>query len=152
MEFAPLAYLWGTLTVWHMAIWIVLPLLMGVVLSLCVGQPVLWKTLLWKTLPLHLAVLAIAYGIFALIFGQVFGDKYSWSQLWPSGTVLGGSFGALVFFERSANRPPTAFGLIGVAMAAVFYTFCIWLFPRILGFGLIDFPRYAWAVHLYRAP
>jgi hypothetical protein len=143
MEFAPLAYLWGTLTVWHLAVWLAFPVLVGVVLPLRAGKPVLWKVL-----SLFLILLAIGYGIFALIFGQVFGDKYSWSQLWPSGALLGGSFGALLFSDRSATRPPTAFVLFGVAMAAVFYTFCIWLFPRILGFGLIDFPKYAWAVHL----
>ena len=143
MEFAPLAYLWGTLTVWHVAIWIAFPLLMGVVLQLLADEPVLWKAL-----PLYLIILAIVYGIFALIFGQIFGDKYSWSQLWPSGALLGGSFGALLFVDRSAKGLPTALGLFGVAMAAVFFPFCIWLFPRTVGFGLIDFPRYAWAVHL----
>jgi hypothetical protein len=107
---------------------------------------------LWKVLPLYLILLAIAYGVFALIFGQTFGDKYSWSQLWPSGVVLGGSFGALLFADRSATRPPTAFVLFGVAVAALFYTFCIWLFPRIIGFGLIDFPQLSWGVHLYHAP
>ncbi len=143
MDFAPLAYVWGTLTVWQMVIWIAFPLLMGVVLPMRAGTPVLWKVL-----PLYLIILAIAYGIFALIFGQVFGDKYSWSQLWPSGAVLGGSFGALLFADRSATRPPTAFVLFGVVLAAVFYTFCIWLFPRILGFGLIDVPKFAWGVQL----
>ncbi|MBI1402159.1 MAG: hypothetical protein GC147_02965 [Porphyrobacter sp.] len=143
MEFAPLAYLWGTLTVWHVAIWIAFLLLMGVVLQLRADKPVLWKVL-----PLYLIILAIAYGIFALIFGQIFGDKYSWSQLWPSGALLGGSFGALIFADRSATRPPAAFALVGVAFAAVFFTFCIWLFPRVIGFGLIDFPKAAWGVQL----
>ena len=143
MDFAPLTYVWGTLTVWHMAIWIAFPLLMGVVLPLRAGKPVLWKVL-----PLFLILLAIVYGIFALIFGQIFGDKYSWSQLWSSGAVLGGSFGALLFVDRSATRPPTVFVLFGVAVAAVFYTFCIWLFPRIIGFGLIDIPKFSWGVQL----
>jgi hypothetical protein len=143
MEFAPLAYVWGTLTLWHMAIWIAFPLLMGVVLKLRADGPVLWKVL-----SLYLTILAIAYGIFTLIFGQIFGDKYSWSQLWPSGALLGGSFGALLFTDRSASRPPVAFVLLGVTVAAGFYTFCIWLFPRIIGFGLIDFPKLSWGVQL----
>ncbi len=143
MDFAPLVYLWDTLTVWHVAIWIALPLLMGVGLQLLADEPVLWKVL-----PLYLIILAITYGIFALIFGQVFGDKYSWSQLWPSGALLGGSFGALIFVDRSTTRPPTAFDFFGWAMAALFFPFCIWLFPRILGFGLIDFPKLSWGVQL----
>ena len=147
MELAPLAYVWSTLTEWHVAIWIAFPLLMGAVLPLRAGKPVLWKVL-----PLYLIILAIAYGVFALIFGQIFGDKYSWSQLWPSGALLGGSFGALLFADRSASRPPIAFVLLGVTVAAGFYTFCIWFFPRFIGLGLIDFPEASWGVHLYRAP
>ena len=64
--------------------------------------------------------------------------------------MLGGSFGALVFIDRYATRPrpPIAFVLFGVTVAAVFYTFCIWLFPRFIGFGLIDFPKTSWGVQL----
>ncbi len=144
MEFAPLAYVWGTLTVWHVAVWLAFAILQGVVLPLRYGGSVNWFSL-----PFFLIMLAIFYGIFALMFGQLFGDKYSWSQLWPSGVLLGGSFGALVFARtRSSIRPPVAFALLGVVLAAAFYTFCLWLLPRIVGFGLIDWPKFSWGVQL----
>jgi len=144
MEFAPLSYLWGTLTVWHLTAWLALAVLLGVLLPLRHGGSVIWLSL-----PLFLIMFAIFYGIFALLFGQIFGDKYSWSQLWPSGALLGGSFGAFVFVANgSSQRLPFAFALVGVAFAGAFYTFCLWLFPRIVGFGLIDFPKLSWGVQL----
>ena len=143
-EFAPFAYLWGTLTVWHMALWLAFPVMIGVVLPLRANEPIIWKVL-----PIALIMGATFYGIFALIFGQIFGDKYTWSQLWPSGALLGGSFGALIFVPNgSSKQPPFAFSLIGVAVAAAVYTICMWLFPRIAGFGLFDFPKLSWGVHL----
>jgi hypothetical protein len=144
MDFAPLAYIWGTLTIWHIAIWLALSLLVGVVMPLRFGGSVNWLLL-----PMFLYMLAIVYGIFALMFGQVFGNTYSWSQIWPSGALLGGAFGALLFVPNGSSKPsPFPFALFGVVVAAAFYTFCLWLFPRIAGFGLIDFPKLAWGVQL----
>jgi hypothetical protein len=43
-------------------------------------------------------------------------------------------------------------GLAFIAVGAAFFTFALWLLPRMADFGLIDYPELAWGVHLYRAP
>lgn len=99
--------------------------------------------------------------MFALIAGQVFGDFYSWSQLWPAGLCLGAVFASIflatLFGDAGLIRARKAEPimtlvvgtLIAVAFFGLFFSVVWWVFPRLIEFGgLIDFPRYAWAVHL----
>lgn len=144
MHFAPLAFIWGTLTIWHIVIWLAVSLLVGVVLPLRFGGSVNWLSL-----PMFLYMLAIVYGIFVLMLGQVFGNTYSWSQIWPSGALLGGAFGALAFVPKGSSQPlPLPFALISVAIFATFCAVGLWLLPRMVEFGLIDFPKTSWGVQL----
>ncbi len=144
MEFAPLFYVVGTLTVWHLAVWLTIPALVGIVLPLRDGRPIRWK---W--LPIYMLLLVVMYGIIILAFGQVFGDKFTLATLWPTSALLGGLFvGLSIFSSDPASRPPSgltlAFSLIGPA----FVTFALWLLPRMAGLGLMDFPKLSWGVQL----
>ncbi len=147
MEFAPLGYLWRSLTVWHLLIWIGVTLALFFFLRRKENQspPLSW-------IPLAAASLALLFAIFALIIGQIFGANYSAMQIWPSGMVIGGLFAMLAFLQSrisdQAKDLPIWLMIAGVVIAGNFNAFCIWLFPRIMGFGLIDFPRLSWGVQL----
>jgi hypothetical protein len=146
--FVPLFYVWDTLTPWHIAVWLAVPALVGIVLPLRAGRPVMWA---W--LPSALLVLAIVYALLAIAIGQVFGDKFTLAALWPSTALLGGLFLGLSFVGIDpARRPPVGLMLAFIAVGAVFFTFALWFLPRFSGLGLIDFPDASWGVHLYRAP
>ncbi len=144
MEFAPLAYVWGTLTLWHLAVWLTIPALVGIILPLRDGRPILWA---W--LPLSMSLLAVMYGIIILAFGQVFGEKFPLATLWPTSALLGGLFVGLSFFSSdSASRPPLGLALVSSLIGPAFFTFALWLLPRMAGLGLIDFPKLSWGVQL----
>ena len=147
MEFAPLSYLWDGLTVWHVCIWIGLT----ITFEMAVRKRSISLSSFKRTCFTAL-LLAISYGLVALLFGQVFGDTYPAAQLWPSGLVLGGLFTALRFLsDRFSKQPknfPTWFAVIAVIISANFYAFGLWLLPRVVGFGLIYVPKLAWGVQL----
>ena len=76
MEFAPLIYLWDGLTVWHVCVWI------GLTITFEMAVRKRWISL--SSFPrtcFTALLLAICYGLFALLLGQVFGDKYPAAQL-----------------------------------------------------------------------
>ena len=147
MEFAPLSYLWDSLTVWHVCIWIGLT----ITFEMAVRKRSISKGSFERTCFTAL-LLAISYGLFALLLGQLFGDTYPAAQLWPSGLVLGGLFTASAFLgDRFSEQPknfPTWAAVISVIIGANFYAFGLWLLPRVVGFGLIDVPKLAWGVQL----
>lgn len=148
MDFAPLFYVVGTLTVWHLAVWLTIPALVGIVLPLRDGRPILWA---W--LPIYMLLLVVMYGIMILAFGQVFGDKFTLAPLWPTSALLGGLFvGLSIFSSDLASRPPSGLALVFSLIGAAFFTFALWLLPRMAGLGLMDFPKLSWGVHLYIAP
>jgi hypothetical protein len=148
MEFAPLFYVVGTLTVWHLAVWLTISALVGIVLPLRDGRPILWA---W--LPITMLWLAVMYGIIILAFGQVYGDKFTLATLWPTSALLGGLFvGRSIFGSDSASRPPLGLALVFSIIGAAFITFALWLLPRMAGLGLMDFPKLSWGVDLYIAP
>ena len=153
MSFEPLLWVIGTLTPWHYGVWAAF---LG--LSIWGGQ----KN--EETMPLPLRLLAgliifpVFYGMIAPIVGQVVGDHYNWSQLWPSAFILSGVlslwFLVPVSFGGTLKKDwgVLAFGLFGFGIATaifgLFFAGSWWLFPRIIGFGLFDFPKYAWGVQL----
>lgn len=146
MEFVPLLYVWETLTVWHLAIWLAVPIVVGVVLPLRAGRPIMW-TWIAATLPM----LALVYAVLAIGTGQMFGDKFTLAALWRSTALLGGAWIGLVL-AVSQWRPPWPVSLFFVAVGAGFVTFALWFLPRVADLGFIDFPEAAWGVHLNRAP
>ncbi|WP_285711585.1 hypothetical protein [Erythrobacter oryzae] len=145
-RFVPLLYVWDTLTVWHVAIWLAVPIVVGVVLPLRDGRPIMWAGLAGA-----LPMLAIAYAVLAIATGQLFGDKFTLAALWRSTALLGGAWIGLVL-AVSQWRPPWPVSLFFVAAGAGFVTFALWFLPRAAGLGFIDFPEAAWGVHLYQAP
>lgn len=145
-QFVPLLYVWETLTVWHVAIWLTVSLVLGLVLPLRDGRPVVWA---WFAA--GPPILAIVYALLAIATGQLFGDKFTLAALWPSTSLLGGvSVGLLL--AGSAGRPPWPISLFFVGVGAGLFTFALWFLPRVAGLGLIDFPEASWGVHLYRSP
>ncbi|WP_298309090.1 hypothetical protein [uncultured Erythrobacter sp.] len=147
MEFAPLNYLWDSLTIWHLAIWIGFM----ITFEMAVRQKSKLRVSFARIF-LTALLLAIIYGLFALLFGQLFGDKYTAAELWPSGMVLGGLLTSIGFFgdlfSEQRNGFPTWFAVLGIVIGANFCAFGLWLLPRIVGLGLIDFPRFSWGVQL----
>ena len=155
MDFAPLQWVASTLTIWHYLIWAVVFLLH------------LWRgPKNNKAMPLHLRVwggavcIPIVYCMGSLVLGQLFGDKFSWSELWPSGLATGAAIStfflvAILWETRAASERklellslaivviPFATGFFGLFLA-----FAWWVFPRVAGFGLFDFPKLSWGVQL----
>lgn len=148
MEFAPLFYVAGTLTVWHLAVWLTISALVGIVLPLRDSRPIRWT---W--LPIYMLLLVVMYGIIILLFGQTFGDKFTLATLWPTSALLGGLFvGLSILSSDPESRPPSGLALAFSLIGPAFFTFALWLLPRMVGLGLIDFPKLSWGVHLYIAP
>ena len=145
-RFVPLLYVWDTLTVWHLAFWLAVPVLLGIVMPLRAGRPIIWA---WFAA--GLPMLAIAYTMLAIATGQLFGDTFPLSALWRSTALLGGLYVGMLL-AGSDRRPPLPISLAFVAVGAGFFTFALWFLPRAAGLGLIDFPEAPWGVHLYRAP
>jgi hypothetical protein len=72
----PLQWVIGTLTIWHYAIWV-----------LCAGLSLRRRPNQQEAMPLPFRTWGavfmppILYCMVALIAGQIFGDKFAWSQL-----------------------------------------------------------------------
>jgi hypothetical protein len=156
---APLAWVIGTITIWHLAIWV---LQAGLSFWRWPNQepPLPLPFRAWGAI----FMLPIAYCMVALIAGQIFGDKYAWAQLWPAGLGLGAILSTAfltgllpaLWVGKGKRIELTILTVLSVPLAAasfgLFFTVAWWLFPRLIDFGLIDWPEFSWAVHLYRAP
>jgi hypothetical protein len=157
MEFVPLRYVIGTLTIWHgvALLAIMAPSFYGHITSAAA------KPTLETSLP---GVFLFSFGVVwmyclaALVLGQLFGDKFPFAQVWPSALALGFSM-AVVFVACSLAIDGKAltvelalFSVFGVTLftlgLALFACIVIFLMPRAVGFGLIDFPKLAWGVQL----
>lgn len=157
MEFAPLRYVIGTLTIWH---GLVLLGLIGLNVRAFVGGGS-EGSVLHSSLPgLMLACFLFVwmYLVAAPIVGQLFGDKYPFAAVWPSALVLASMMSAafVSFALTSEGRPVTLeFALFGgfffvfAAMGlTLFVCFAHYVMPRAAGFGLIDFLKLSWGVQL----
>lgn len=156
----PLQWVIGTLTVWH-----------GIVLAGFVILNLWPRPESGRQLPLPMRVWAsfvipvTLYCMVSLIVGQVVGDRFPWSMLWPAGLMLGALVSSIflavtlaaVWHTRGRKTVPVAMVMIVPPLAAVFFglffTSVWWIFPRVIEWGgLLDFPEAPWGVHLYRAP
>jgi len=102
----------------------------------------------------------VLYCMVAIIIGQLFGERFAWSQIWPSGLVLGAGLSTWfivgvihpIVSDPGRRNELIAGGLfafsVGTAFFGLFFSGVWWLFPRIIGVGFIDFPKYAWAVQV----
>lgn len=89
----------------------------------------------------------------ALVFGQVFGDKYSFNQVWPTSLVLGilvAAFFMLWVHFTGSSPPQIGFEVFAFLFFAAFlgiaFNLFLYVMPRLVGLGLIDLPRFSWAV------
>ena len=155
ISFEPFEWVLSTLTAWHLAAW-----------AAFFGLSVFAKPKSKEAMPIHLRVwggivlLPIVYCLGALMLGQLFGEKYAWTQLWPSGFALAAIFSTFIvahlvpdFWSKRGRRGEIAvLGFMGVPIFVIqfglFFTFAWWALPRIAGFGLIDFPKLSWGVQL----
>ena len=146
MSFAALEYVWSTITVWHLVIWIAITALVTIVIPMIQGTAIGWSgpaSILW--------LLAMWYGLFSIMFGQIFGEKFGFLDVIPSGFLFGLGFAALAVVHPSQRaegglRANKGCAILAVLLGASFFGVCTWLLPRVIGFGIIDFPKYAWAV------
>lgn len=155
MEFAPLRYAIGTVTIWH-----------GLVLLGLIGLNVrafvdgsARESVFHSTLPgllLGCFMFVWMYLFAAPLVGQLFGDKYPFAAVWPSALVIAAMMSAAFvgFALTSESKPMTLeFALFG-GFAFVFFTAGLTLFVciahyvmlRAAGFGLIDWPKFSWGV------
>jgi len=107
-----------------------------------------------------LCVPIVLYCMVAIIIGQLFGDRFAWSQLWPSGLANDALFSTFIlpvlvpaiWNERGQRLELIMLGILGIPLGTAFFGLLFsgvwWLFPRIIGFGFIDFPKHAWAVQV----
>jgi hypothetical protein len=157
MDFAALKWVASTLTYWHFAIWVAF------------ASVVLWKeaaapgTIDWSFKVWFAAVMMPVMCCWVgPIIGQIFGDKFAWSQLWPTGLVIGGTVSTFyvvgivgsAWNERSASlallAAPVWLGatlILGLFMAAT-----SWAMPRMIDSGLVELPKASWGVNLPPSP
>lgn len=155
----PLEWVIGTLTIWHYAIWA------GFMAINVWPRPRPEGAL---PLPMRLWAGAVfppvLYAMVSLIVGQIVGDRFPWSMLWPAGMCLGALFSSiflgvlLAAIWNTRGRQVQAIVMLVVAVPlstmffGLFFTCAWWLFPRVIDFGLIPYPDLPWGVHLYRGP
>lgn len=157
MDFPPLRYAIGTVTIWH-----------GLVLLGFIGLNVRafvagssQESVFHATLPgllLGCFMIIWMYLLAAPTVGQLFGDKYPFAAVWPSALVLASMMSAAFvgFALTSEGKPITlefalfgGFAFLFVAMGlTLFVCLAHYVKPRAAGFGLIDFPKAAWGVQL----
>jgi drug/metabolite transporter (DMT)-like permease len=151
----PLAWVIGTLTFWHYAIW---ALIAGLSLWRWPNQepPTPLPFRMWGAV----FMLPISYSMVALVVGQLFGEKYSWSQLWSAGLGLGAIFCTAfltglvpaLWVGKGKRIELSIMTFVFVPLAGaffgLFFTFVWWFFPRFIDLGPIDFPELSWGVQL----
>ena len=142
MRFEPLAYVLSTLTLWHGVVMAAILALMHFVGPITIGAPIEWTRI-----PSTLAVLASVCGIFTLILGQLVGDNYPAKTLWPTALLFGAVFSSIPFWSPNTDAP-AGFAIFSIAFGANFLAAVIWLAPRFLDIGIVDFPRLPWGVRL----
>ena len=157
MEFAPLRYAIGSLTIWH---GIILLALLGLSVSAYLdGGPE--QSIFQSTIPgviMSCFIIVWMYFLAAPTVGQIYGDKYPFGMVWPSALVLGCmmAVGFVTFVLVSDGKPLTlelaGLSLFAVVMFSALLTLfvCIahYVMPQAAGFGLFAFPKMSWGVQL----
>jgi hypothetical protein len=157
MEFAPLRYGLGTLTIWHGVIFVaILSLVIIARVSGTAGESTLEASV--PGLMLASFMIVWMYFLAAPTVGQIYGDKYPFAMVWPSALVLGClmAVGFVTFVLVSDGKPLTlelaGFSLSAVVMFSALLTLfvCIahYVMPRAAGFSLFAFPKMSWGVQL----
>ena len=144
MAFLPLQYALDSVTVWHLLIWLVLsasPLIFAEAKSISRRFDIVANFAL---------LIAVSYCWVASIVGQLFDDKFTWAQIWPSGFVLGTIFslGAALHFSKQSKGASIAIIALGIPFYGFGMSAASWAIPRIAGWGVVDLPKMAWGVSL----
>ena len=157
MDFAPLRWVTGTVTIWHLIAWVAF----FVICIWPVSDPskaMPWHLRLWSAV----VILPVMYCWMGPIVGQIFGDKFVWSQLWPSGLAIAAVFsmfflvalGGAAWDERSL-----ALALLAIPMwlfasmfFGLFFAATSWVMPRVVDAGLVELPKPSWGVKLPPSP
>jgi hypothetical protein len=151
----PLQWVMGTLTIWHYAI------LAGFMAMNVWPRPKAEGTLplpvrLWASI----VIPTVLYTMASLVVGQIVGGRYTWSILWPAGLSLGALAATMflavlldgVWHTQGRQTRPILMLIIAIplttAFFGLFFTCVWWVFPRIIGLGLIDWPKLSWGVQL----
>ena len=148
MELLPLKYAAGTLTKWHLLAWLTissLPLLSG-------GAAPLRE----RVDESMIAALAfgLLYVIAAPLIGQIYGNKFTWSQVWPSAFVV--SFllmtWACMKFSRTESDFPLSAAIFFLTIGTLWFGICLslvtWLVPKAAAWSPDHFPKKPWGVSL----
>lgn len=155
MEFAPLRYAIGTVTIWHGAILVAI-MAMAAYAHYGSNAGNSGSAGLFPGLPLITLMIGWMYLLAAPVVGQLVGDKYAFAQVWPSALVLGGlmAAGFLVAVFVIDGKPMSAtlaqFGVFAfvffTAGLSLFVCFAYYVMPRVA--GLISYPKLSWGVQL----
>ena len=157
MEFAPLRYAWNAITIWH---FVALAAFMApTTWSYVSGRaPESSVTSEFGGLLFFAFMICWMYFLIAPVMGQIFGDKFSFSAVWPSSIVLGVAMSAAFVtfgFSRGTEVFTTelqGFALIAFVFFSVFLGLALnlflWLAPRMVGYGVVDFPKLSWGVQV----
>ncbi|WP_416832569.1 MAG: hypothetical protein ACMUJI_06410 [Erythrobacter sp.] len=157
MSLEPLNYALNTLTFWHA---LALSLLCAPTAWIYVNGNIdaqLVRNPIFGLL-LQAGMVTWVYFLIAPVVGQVFGDKYSFAQVWPSSVTLGVTFAAMIITVSASREWSDMNAKLAGFLASAFVVFSLflglalnlflWLLPRVIGFGLIDFPKLSWGVQL----
>jgi len=143
---APILYSVELLTWWHVAIWAAVVLMIGL-------QGSQSELSLLAKLGFAAAAVALFYLLFMPIIGQVFGDKFSLSQVWPTSALIGIGVAAtfyLYIFAINDKDAPTDFFIFGFLIHSVFLGLVLNLFlflvPRVVSYGPAEIPAMSWGV------
>ena len=148
MAFLPIKYAAGTLTKWHFGIWILLSLIP----LLSVGSVPLG--ILVGDIAMTANVFALFYLILAPMIGQIYGDKFSWAQVWPSAVIIAFLLSAFfgLTFIRTDPKLPLSSAIVFVIFGTVFFGICLslmlWLMPRAAAWDPKRYRKKAWGVSL----
>jgi hypothetical protein len=149
MDFLPIKYAAGTLTKWHFGIWIFLSLLLpllsigSVPLEILVGNAAIMANFV-----------AMCYLIFAPMVGQSYGDKYSWSQVWPTAFFIALVIAAIfcLNFARADPDFPLSSAIAFLIFGTVWFGICLslmmWLLPKAAAWDPKRYPKKPWGVSL----
>lgn len=152
MYFEPIRYVWSTISFWHVAIWLGLSVINGWgIISL--GSAYGDGLLPWIHVSLGTLSLVWGYMLLAIIVGQIFGEKFTFSEVWPTSAVLGlllaAGFVSFVL-TTSSNRLELSSSVFVFVVFAVFLGLTLNLFlyvmPRMVGLGIIELPKMPWGV------
>lgn len=148
MDLPPLRYSAGTLTKWHLLAWLAISLIPLASLNRAPPLEILGHCLMGA------CGFALLYLIAAPLVGQVYGDKFTWSQVWPSVFIV--AFLLMTWFCLGFIQDAPNFGLTEAIVILTFGTLwfgiCLslltWLAPKASAWAPKRHPKKPWGVSL----